>query len=57
MNEGKTEGTTTTGCCTPSVVAEIRYASVVQAAGYRGILAGSLSEHFRINIHDNSHNS
>lgn len=39
MKEGEKEGTTTTGCCTPTVVAEVRYAGVEQAAGYRGILA------------------
>ena len=38
MKDGKKEGTTKTGC-TPNVVAEIRYAGVDQAAGYRGILA------------------
>jgi hypothetical protein len=39
MKVGKKEGKTTTGCFTPTVVAEIRYAGVEQAAGYRGILA------------------
>jgi hypothetical protein len=40
MKEGKKEGTMTkTGCCTPTVVAEIRYDGVDRAAGYRGILA------------------
>lgn len=33
------EGTTKSGCRTPTVVAEIRYAGAERAAGYRGILA------------------
>lgn len=38
-------------CYIPSVMAEIRYASIDRAAGYWGILVRSLSGHLRIDIH------